>query len=206
MNLEALEAAARELFAKYTLAGWTFGLSDSKRQLGVCKHRQKRIEIGEFYARSNPDAAVMDTLLHEIAHAIAGPGAGHGPIWKAVAIRIGATPRACDDSPDTVVPPGDWQTTCQTCQKTFHKYRRPRALSGYRCTCPARSPLVFAYTGDPAREPAVPMTAEKATKWRATCTGCGVIHRRLRRPKAGVWRCRCPQRSPLTWEFVRVTA
>jgi hypothetical protein len=111
MDLKILSDTAAALFAEYRLAGWTFGLAASKRRLGVCKYRRKRIEIGEFYARHNPDAAVLDTLLHEIAHALAGPKAGHGPVWQAIAARIGATPRACDDSPDTVVEPGDWQTT-----------------------------------------------------------------------------------------------
>ena len=28
---------------------WTFGLADTKRRLGVCKYRTKRIEIAEYY-------------------------------------------------------------------------------------------------------------------------------------------------------------
>jgi predicted SprT family Zn-dependent metalloprotease len=200
MDLKILSEIAAALFAEHRLAGWTFGLSGSKRRLGVCKYRRKRIEIGEFYARHNPDAAVLDTLRHEIAHALAGPAAKHGPVWQAVAVRIGATPRACDDSPDTVVEPGDWRATCGGCNHTHHRYKRPRSLSGYRCKCPARSPLLFAYAGDPAREPAVPAIAEPApARWHARCAGCGTVHKRARRPKAGVWRCRCPARSELTW-------
>jgi predicted SprT family Zn-dependent metalloprotease len=199
VDLKQLTETAARLLAEHKLAGWTFGLSVAKRRLGVCKYRKKRIEVGAYYARHNTDAAVLDTLLHEIAHALAGPEAGHGPQWKAIATRIGATPRACDDSPDTVVEPGDWRATCPACQKTHHRYKRPRAL-GYRCKCPAGSPLAFAYAGDPAREPAA--SPAPAVPWRAKCAGCGVVHRRVRRPKAGVWRCRCPRRGELTWEFV----
>ena len=203
MELNALAETATRLLAVHGLVGWTFGLSGAKRRLGVCKYRRKRIEISDYYARNNPDAAVLDTLLHEIAHALAGPEAGHGPAWQAVAARIGATPRACDDSPDTVVEPGDWRTTCPACNKTHHRYKRPRALSGYRCKCPARPPLVFAYAGDPTREPPMPTTVEDAASWRAKCGGCGTVHRRSRRPKAGVWRCKCPHRGDLTWALVR---
>jgi predicted SprT family Zn-dependent metalloprotease len=202
MDLKILSETAAALFAEHGLVGWTFGLTASKRRLGVCKYRRKRIEISEYYARHNPEAAVLDTLLHEIAHALAGVEAGHGPAWQAVAVRIGATPRACDDSPDTVVEPGDWRTTCPACRRTHHRYRRPRSLTGYRCKCPARTPLVFAYAGDPAREPAVPTAAEPTpARWHANCAGCGIVHRRARRPKAGVWRCRCPARSELKWAF-----
>jgi hypothetical protein len=49
MDLESLEAAARRELARNGLHGWTFGLSKTKRRLGVCKYRQKRIEIAEYY-------------------------------------------------------------------------------------------------------------------------------------------------------------
>jgi hypothetical protein len=39
-----------------------------------------------------PYEEIRDTLLHEIAHAIAGHKAGHGAEWKAVCRRIGAKP------------------------------------------------------------------------------------------------------------------
>lgn len=198
MDLDRLQALALGELRKHNLAGWTFGFADTKRRLGVCKYRQKRIEISAYYALHTPDAAVLDTLLHEIAHAIAGPAARHGPAWKAVAIRLGATPKACDDSPETVVKPGDWQTTCPACQRTHHRYRRPRSLTGYRCKCRARSPLVYEYRGDPARRPTIPDPRESA-RWEATCVGCGTVHHRHRRPKAGLWRCRCPHRSELRW-------
>lgn len=187
--------------AKHGLQGWTFGLSEAKRQLGVCKYRRKRIEIAEYYARNSSPESVLDTLLHEIAHALAGPKAGHGPAWKVVAVRLGATPRACDHSPETVMKPGDWQATCPACKKTVHRYKRPRSLSGYRCKCHARSPLIFEFMGDLAQRPIVPMTVQESANWEAKCAGCETVHLRLRRPKAGVWHCKCSHRCELTWRF-----
>src|SRR3954466_6720554 len=89
MDLEELEATARRELARHGLRGWTFGLSKAKRRLGVCKYRARRIEVAEYYARHSPEESVLDTLRHEIAHAIAGPSAKHGPKWKALAIRLG---------------------------------------------------------------------------------------------------------------------
>jgi predicted SprT family Zn-dependent metalloprotease len=201
MDLKELKAIACQEFLKHGLHGWSFGLVDTKRQLGVCKFRSKRIEIAEYYALNSPAESVLDTLLHEIAHAIAGPAAHHGPVWKAVAIRLGATPRACETSHEIAVKPGDWQVTCPACKQTFHRYRRPKILSGYRCKCKARSPLIFEFMGDPALKPAVPMTLQESAKWEAKCAGCETVHLRLRRPKAGVWHCKCSHRSELTWRF-----
>jgi predicted SprT family Zn-dependent metalloprotease len=201
MDLQELaDIAGREL-SKHGLHGWTFVLGSTKRRLGACKYRTKRIEIAEYHARNNPAETVLDTLLHEIAHAIAGSAARHGPVWKAIAARLGARPVACDDSDETVVKPGDWQAKCPACAKTFHLYKRPRSLSGYRCKCKARSPLIFEFMGDPAHKPAVPMTIQEAARWEATCAGCATVHLKSRRPKAGVWRCKCSHRCELTWRF-----
>jgi predicted SprT family Zn-dependent metalloprotease len=199
MDLDELRAIAEREMTGHGLHGWTFGLSNARRRLGVCKYRTKRIEVGEYYARHSPEASVLDTLRHEIAHALAGPAAGHGPRWKAVAVRLGATPRACDNSPETVVPPGDWRATCPSCTKTYHRYRRPKSLGGYRCRCQSRSPLTFEFTGDPAGRPVVPMAAREAANWEARCAGCQTVHLRVRRPKPGVWRCKCLHRSEITW-------
>ena len=199
MDLEQLNTIAAHELKKHGLRGWTFGLARTRRRLGVCKSKEKRIEIAEYYARNSPEASVLDTLLHEIAHAIAGPGAGHGPSWKAVAMRLGATPKSCESSGQAIVEPGNWQATCPACEKTVHFYRQPKSLSGYRCKCEARSPLIFEYKGDPARKPDVPMIAEASARWEATCVGCGTVHGRVRRPKAGIWRCKCPHRGELTW-------
>ncbi len=201
MDLKELEAIAARELAKHGLHGWMFGFTDAKRQLGVCKYRKKRIEIAEYYALNNPRESVLDTLLHEIAHALAGPKAGHGPEWKAIAARLGATPLACDNSGETAIQPGDWQATCPACKKTFHRYKRPQSLNGYQCRCEARSPLVFEFMGDPAFKPFVPTTVQESANWEAACAGCATMHLRSRRPKAGVWHCKCPQRCELAWRF-----
>src|SRR4051794_12970371 len=88
MDLEELEATARRELAKHGLQGWTFGLARTRRRLGVCKYRQKRIEIALYYALNSSEESVLDTLRHEIAHAVAGAAAKHGPRWKAVAVLL----------------------------------------------------------------------------------------------------------------------
>ena len=199
MDLKQLKEIALRELRKHGLHGWTFGLAGTGRRLGACKYRLRRIEIAEYYARNSPPETVLDTLLHELAHALAGPAAKHGPAWKAVALRLGATPRACESSHQAVVKPGDWQASCPSCGKTFHLYRRPRNPGGYRCKCEARSPLTFEFAGDPARKPVAPLTPRESANWEATCAGCGTVHLRVRRPKAGVWLCKCPHRSEIAW-------
>ena len=48
MDLKELEAIASKEMTKYGLQGWSFRFAQTKRQLGVCKYRKKRIEIAEY--------------------------------------------------------------------------------------------------------------------------------------------------------------
>ena len=203
MDLKELEAIAQRELAKHNLLGWTFGFSDTKRRLGVCKYKHKRIEIARYYAQHSNRESVIDTLLHEIAHAIAGPAARHGPAWKVVAIRLGAKPRACEKSDNVVMEPGVWQAFCPACQTTFHRYRRPMSLTGYRCRCPGRSPLTFEFRGDAKQKARMLAEPDRLIRWSATCIGCQTVHYRMKRPKAGIWRCKCPYRCELTWQSKR---
>ena len=93
-RLNAVAAAARRLMDEHGLADWTLAFVESGRRLGDCNFRDRVIRIGRAHALEDGEERIRDTVLHEIAHAIAGPKAGHGPLWKATARRIGATPRA----------------------------------------------------------------------------------------------------------------
>lgn len=85
---------ARTLMDEHGLHEWTFRFSAAESRLGECRERERLIRLGRRHAVNGDPRAVRDTILHEIAHALAGAKAGHGPAWKAVARRIGATPKA----------------------------------------------------------------------------------------------------------------
>ncbi len=91
---------ARELMDRYGLRDWSIDFNSTRRQLGACEWATKRILISRMHAVQKPPELVTDVILHEIAHALAGPGAGHGPAWKSIAVRIGARPKSCAPEPD----------------------------------------------------------------------------------------------------------
>lgn len=93
-RLRTVAALARDLMDRHGLRDWTLAFVESRRRLGDCRYDQQLIRIARHHAIEHPEADIRDTVLHEIAHALAGHAAGHGPVWKTVARRIGATPRA----------------------------------------------------------------------------------------------------------------
>ena len=83
MQLHTAELLAVSLISKHLAGGnWQFKWNDSINALGMCSYRDKRIILSKRWTRALPESEVTDTILHEIAHAMAGHASGHGCYWK----------------------------------------------------------------------------------------------------------------------------
>lgn len=74
------------------LHGWTVIFSRAKNVLGSCYHGTKEIVISRRVIESDYVKAI-DTAMHEVAHAVAGHEAQHGPAWQKIAVELGAAPK-----------------------------------------------------------------------------------------------------------------
>jgi len=92
MAIEALE--------KHGLArkGWSFAWMTERAWLtcGLCCYYEKEIRLAPQHVRREGRKEIRDTILHEIAHALARDG--HGPRWRAQCVRIGARPDMFTDT------------------------------------------------------------------------------------------------------------
>lgn len=72
-------------------AWWLFVVDNAKVRAGVCNFVMQRISISRHLILNDdiPFVKVENVILHEIAHALVGSDAGHGPEWKAKAIELG---------------------------------------------------------------------------------------------------------------------
>ena len=103
---------------------WTFAFDRSVSRFGCCKFGKRKITLSKKLTELNDESDVRDTILHEIAHAIAGWEAHHGPKWKAVAKRIGAKPERCFSTDDVVTPPSKYVGYCAHDNCTGHLRNR----------------------------------------------------------------------------------
>ena len=111
---------ARSLMDRHGLEDWTFRFSTAKTRLGECRESEKVIQLSARHAVTAERGGVTDTILHEIAHALAGANARHGPAWKVIATRLGARPRArAEESADAR----------RRAQEAKAKFRRGMAVS-----------------------------------------------------------------------------
>lgn len=142
---QATQRLALALMKQHGLAGWQFRFNRARRRMGICFYEKEqiqvwpppfikqsgRIELSIHLVERNPVDEVRDTILHEIAHALAGPKAGHGPRWKSIARAIGARPERCSLAAD--MPKGKWRAQCPNCRCEYHRHRKPRSITGYHC-------------------------------------------------------------------------
>lgn len=71
--------------------GWKFQWDRASRRLGACHYGRKTITMSYALTERISRRQAVDTITHEIAHAIVGHAAGHGPIWRAKHRELGGT-------------------------------------------------------------------------------------------------------------------
>lgn len=102
-------------------------LYSSRKRLGLTQFWQNNqtgeryalIKLSKEYLRRLPDDQVRDTIRHEIAHANLPTWEYHGPRWQAEAERVGATPQACAELDQELIPPARYKGTCEQCGYVF---------------------------------------------------------------------------------------
>ena len=128
---------AEQLLIQHGLAvlGWTFTWNTRARAFGVCNYTDKTIALSSRLFALTTDESAHDTLLHELAHAIAPRGAGHGPKWRAACRLVGAKPERCKTAAQSMSAANEaihaasfkYTATCPDCTYSFGQSRAPRA-------------------------------------------------------------------------------
>ncbi|MDM8083739.1 SprT-like domain-containing protein [Cellulomonas cellasea] len=127
---------ARGLMAEHGLKRWTLVLDRAKTRAGVCRAGRREIGLSRELTALHSVEQVRDTVLHEIAHALVGPGHGHDAVWRATAVRIGGSGERCVPS-DAPKVEGPWVGVCPAGHR-MSVHRRPVRVR----TCPTCSPTL----------------------------------------------------------------
>ncbi|MBC7866235.1 MAG: SprT-like domain-containing protein [Gloeobacteraceae cyanobacterium ES-bin-316] len=124
-QLTFFENKARELMNLHGLHKWKFVWDNSRRRAGVCCYSKKEIGLSKPIAEKRDVFMTIDTILHEIAHALT-PGHHHNKVWRAKAIEIGCDGKRCYDDH---TPENKWMGVCPN----GHTSSRSRKPDGHSC-------------------------------------------------------------------------
>lgn len=118
--------------------GWKFGgWIHGDRNLGRAHYRTKEIYLNKnlYLANlSHNPAKLLDTILHEIAHAIHWElyeGHDHGYDWRRIARQVGARPEEKYKYNEIAHPATKFQLVCDNCATAVNIARRPKR--SYSC-------------------------------------------------------------------------
>ena len=132
-ELNRVRQWAEALIALHLDESWSFAFDHTTRRAGLCDFRHKRISVSRHLAERFDDDAIHQTLLHEVAHALAGPGTGHGAEWRRIARDLGYVGGTTHDGP-IADDRARWRGSCPRGHE-FVRFRRPRAeVSCGRCS------------------------------------------------------------------------
>ena len=134
MNLQDAVKIANQEMTKYSqLGGWVFRLDRSRSRFGCCDSRRHVISLSKALTLLNPAKEVLDTIRHEIAHALVGPEHGHDRIWKRMCMVVGARPSRCYDSQNVAAVRARWLAVCPSCGGSSPRHKRRTAACGKCC-------------------------------------------------------------------------
>lgn len=148
MELWIAEKKAKELINKYCPT-WRFRWDGAKCRFGCCKVTGREITLSRYLVSLNNESEVIDTVLHEIAHAIAFEKhneGGHGRVWKTVCLEIGASPSRCYDAEVVERPRKRFKGVCPTCRREIFRHRRRNLACGKCCNGIFNSQHKFVWT------------------------------------------------------------
>jgi len=93
MKIQKAQQLIEKLLAEHGLnKRWNFRFSERMTStFGKCSFKRKEIILSAPLVRLASEVHVRNTILHEIAHALAGPNFGHGPRWRMFARKIGSS-------------------------------------------------------------------------------------------------------------------
>jgi predicted SprT family Zn-dependent metalloprotease len=142
LELARAEQLARQKMQEHGLfaRGWSFEWCQDKTTFGWCLNSQKVIKLSQPLVLLNGEEEVLDTILHEIAHALAPAKEHHGRVWQAIARSIGARPNRCYDLKSTVLPQLRFDGVCDACGEKFQMAKFP-ARGPRSCRCQNHLPV-----------------------------------------------------------------
>jgi predicted SprT family Zn-dependent metalloprotease len=151
LDLTEAKELATGLMARHRLTGWRLVFDNAKTRAGVCRFAGKEIGLSRVLTSLYSEEQVTETVLHEIAHALAGPRHGHDRVWRATARRIGCSGERCMpvDAPSV---DGAWAGVCPAGHRTTAHRRPVRVKSCRRCSAgfDASALYTWTYHGSPA--------------------------------------------------------
>ena len=130
---------------------WGFGMNHTKRSLAICDYTKRTIFISSYFLRGENcnEKSMRNSILHEIAHALAGSKNGHNEEWKRIALSIGCDGHRCGSMDK---PKGSYLMVCPNFCFKQEYYRKPKVEGKVCLKCKSTPKIITIGEQDEEKE------------------------------------------------------
>jgi predicted SprT family Zn-dependent metalloprotease len=115
MDLKKAQTMMLDMMKYHNLTDWGFKFDKAVSRLGMCSHRRRQLFLSTHATSVNSPEIVLNTILHEIAHALVGSNHGHDDAWRTLAISIGCDGERCSEIAVKAQP--KYTIACKSCDQ-----------------------------------------------------------------------------------------
>lgn len=153
MNQYEAISMAKDLLAENGYSHIPVNICRSKRMIAYVKFKGQYNEkyfnivsyipvglyISSYFIPNLNEGEIKDTILHEIAHIIAGYKSGHKHLWQKACRSLGIDPARIKNVKEqrNIERTAKWIGICPVCNKNYYAYRSGKKIKNsiWRCSC-----------------------------------------------------------------------
>lgn len=150
MNTDEFRKFARAKMNELELEDWRFSYDRATVRFGQCNYRTKTISMSEKLVEVNSFEECVNTLTHEIAHAIVGAGHRHDRVWANKHRELGGDGRAKYSGKSVVAAQKKWLVSCPGCGMHSQAARKRQGLVCRACHISGRYTYPLKWVENPA--------------------------------------------------------
>lgn len=141
MNETQIMIRARDLLDDHGFKHWRIEFSETKEMVAYCDYKNQRLVFSRCYV-GNPTTRWENVITHEVAHAIVGPGYGHGITWQRTHRFLGGDGERCQKGTTLAPEHFKWRVECSVDGSLLGRvHRRGKALARGVCRCHGKPPV-----------------------------------------------------------------
>jgi len=130
MTIQKALEITRKVLIENGLTSWIATTNNRKSAFGVCHYTKRQIQLSGILLPHCTEESIMDTIYHEVAHAIVGHRHGHNRVWKEKCVELGGNGLRCGDNSNYVNGKADIETkytlVCPVCCSEIPRSRKPK--------------------------------------------------------------------------------